>query len=571
MTDRWHRALQGRGVAGAGVLAPFVQGAVGGVLAFEVSDRSTPLRWGREAADAWTAAGTSVLRACVGRRPLRRLPRPAPPEPFLVWGPRPEHSLDGPSFGLPFLVAQLLHADAISVEAPLAATGEVVGESIRAVAGLESKLRALLEAADQSLTVLLPTENEMEARRVVEALLRERAGLHAQFAKRGLLARLQPFELARVQRWADGRSIGCELVFVRRPVEVREWLARNGAGWVAPSSVVDRERAIELLRAVSEATPIVGGAPLLRDVTEPLCANASSDSHSTLSVVTQILRRNEGGRSETIEALPPDIERRLSRRARRVALAHRLQSCVDGDDDAALAAALEQAELVLAWSEDAAPDWDTGEFRLAGAVGRAYAARLELAQAQSWQARALDGWRELGEASARSGDLAYPLCELLRLSGVLGDEPLFQALQDDVEQVRIAANPAVRGFVEAARLGALRWLQPACLPTELLQAERLVSRADWARLGAVAFPEHAARLRQEAMEHTHASHRQAMALYVRLEAAAADPLLTQEAAGALLDMAQRPDHQQLPRLCRRLLEQRGAIEAVRALARVMPY
>lgn len=146
--------------------------------------------------------------------------------------------------------------------------------------------------------------------------------------------------------------------------------------------------------------------------------------------------------------LPHDWFSQQTRARRRALVAHLVQNATDCVDES-WADAEHLALDHLAQPED----WEQADLRLAGALGRAYAAWHRWEDAELQLGRAASGWLENGWV----GEASYPMCELLRVMGILGDEGGVAATVERVE--RLITDPDVpdisRQFLELAVIRAL--------------------------------------------------------------------------------------------------------------------
>lgn len=566
---RWERALQEFRPAWrtlAGVRAPFVgAGASGGVAVLGARTGGVAHAFlPPTIEEVWLPVARWVMHARLGRSRLARLPRATPPQSSTILAPVGVANLEGASFGLPFLLAQLERALGLPGAATRACTGAVnaAGE-VLSVAGLEPKLRALLETTDAPLTIFVAAADRAGAARLLELLTLERQAAAGRLLEAGLARRAGPAGEALAEAWRALPWAAHRLVPIARAEELVALLAP------APTPLT-QEAAAELLRASFEREPPTGGWQNFRSALDARLAEAPEALRPLLVSARDVAARHEGGVARVLPPLDAASAAGLTRRARRLVLAHRLQSCADSNDDPELERAREEALSTLAFPPHGAPDWDEADFRLAGAVGRAFASRLALEEALLWQLRALEGWREVGLGAAHSGDLSYPLCEVLRLAGALDRPDVLAAVADDLETMELHGTPVGQQHVRFARARAAVLLGAPEAAT-LVHALEGVEPSSHLRLAARCFPDKARELRESALAQASAEARPGLELLLRLEAVADGGALPDDAVLALLEEAARSEAQQLGRVVRLARVGRSPLEAVRYIARVFAY
>lgn len=395
---------------------------------------------GRTARETWVeAAQLAALHLPLLVDP-EALGRRSPPD-LLPHSPYPDVDLvDGPSFGLAFVLAQLSRAAAAPLDADLVATAAVGRDGrVEAVDGLGPKLAALRAWAPGVWRVLVARSQVDEATALAGGL--EILGIERIEEASALAFRDHPLALAPTTAWPDAaaRARAAQGYFrlaTQPPRESLRWTALA----VAADALAARSEGVDRWRA----------------------AFAASVAH------------RHDGRAVPVPTAPPGL---LRGELEVVVLAHRVQAVTDGvTEDWEPVAAEAEARLPPPGREYQA------DLRLLGALGRLYAAWGHAPRARELLGRALAGWTDLD----REDDASYPLSELLRLEGVAGDAAALAALAARVGEqagrpgeayVRLAAGVGWALCGDPDRAAGL--LDGRAFPWERSAAHVQASRLRW--------------------------------------------------------------------------------------------
>jgi hypothetical protein len=300
--------------------------------------------------------------------------------------------VDGPSVGLAFALLHLSRAAGVPIAADLAATAEITADGhLRPVDLLPQKL---------------------------DAVRRWAPGIRRLLVARGQVVPADPgMEIVRVsdlgEAWArafDEPSFDAGLA--------RVWAADPRAAAEAASGfyrLVLREPGSALRWAA-----VRRGTAALRSIVD-------GDDRWRADVAHAVASRH-AGEPLPLPAPPPGFRPRRPHRLQ--LLAHRVQAHNDAVEPDWQAVAAEALAAVAPPGEEHPED-----LKVLGAVGRLYAAWGEWEEAVPLLSRVIDAWFDLEEPPEAS----YPLCELVRISGLYGDHTLLR----DVAQraARCGAHP----------------------------------------------------------------------------------------------------------------------------------
>jgi hypothetical protein len=381
-------------------------------LAVVTLPRALPVLWSsvRRYHDAWLRAVHLVL-----------LPTPASslaPAPAASRASR-ERLLDGPSFGLSFLLALASLVLEEALPGDLAASGGLHPSGrVDEVGGLEGKIEVLAREAPGVRRLLVAASQEGLARAAVAAVGAPFQVIGVASAARAIDVALGP---ALVDRLVEAGSDGEQR---RELVDAFFRLALQGRGQAVDWS------------------PVARAAALARDRWEGL----GGEDRRRLEFARAVALRHEynEGRmpmpeSTWLGALPASL--------RLAIVANYVQQSADtGEPEPALV--IQEALRHLVRGREAfAP-----HLRLLGALGRLLAVTGEPARALEYQMEAAAGFLERLERD----DVSFPLAEWYRLAGALGDRARFDGAETVRRTVEAQGGFATgQPYVELARAKGL--------------------------------------------------------------------------------------------------------------------
>lgn len=393
-------------------------------LAEQLLPRVLPVMWRSVAA----ASGQGPRARCLA----------GSPHPHLRHGVtlQPQARLEGPSFGLSFLLGLASAVLGVPLPEDLAATaalrecGRLAG-----VAGLAHKLRALTEICPRVTRVLVAAENKEEAKRLAGDAL---------------------------------RVIGCATIadaFREALPDPTKALERLGDK-TAPADQPQHVRAFFRLAtgpraAVPEWTPIAAAA----DVMLERWSELGPLDRERLDIARQIAHRHASN-TGTPFALSAALIAATPQPERTALLAHRAQQAADGEAPRAevlqLAAELER-HLVRG------PDAFPAHLGLLGALARIWAVTGRPEDALRAQEDAAQGWLDRNEPAG----VSQPLSEMLRLAGALGDAAAFARACETRRRAKVSGAftaPGSESYVTCAHARALASLEPSDEAVPLLRS-----------------------------------------------------------------------------------------------------
>ncbi len=241
-----------------------------------------------------------------------------------------------------------------------------------------------------------------------------------------------------------------------------DFSGRALAGTLVPSSRRSEARAALFAAALRESRVALGWS-LVADLASGLMSWCAADERASfeLRFVRDVARRHEGWSA----LLPwPDDEELApyDEQTRGTVLAHVVQSASDGGGVQTVRLYAERAEASLeGGSSDA--------LELRGALGRAWAACGDYERASSSLARVVEAWLPIRPAQA-----SRPLCELLRVEGILGRSTEVQRWRRFVDtELASALDAESRRYVDLAVGRALVQVGQREEGLEVLGAARL--------------------------------------------------------------------------------------------------
>jgi hypothetical protein len=331
-----------------------------------------------------------------------------------------ENLLDGPSFGLPFLLALASLVLERPVPPDVAASGVVEPDgSVLPVARIDEKILVLACLAPRVGRVLVAPADEEAAR----AAARE-AGTD--------------LEIRAVATAAEAlqEAFGDELA---------SWGTRAGQDSSARPRIVaslfrlalsGRSHAVSWRPVEAAARAALDGWPDLAD-----------GDRRTLEFVAAVAARHDRN-AGTLAEPDPEWLQAMPALLRIEVVAHFVQQSADtGTPDVASAERLARQHLPPACEAHA------GQLRLMGALGRLRSVTGSPREALALQQTVAETF----ERAFRYGDMSYALCECFRLAGALGDEEAFE--RAEALRARAASAGALGSeddpYVEVARLTAM--------------------------------------------------------------------------------------------------------------------
>jgi tetratricopeptide (TPR) repeat protein len=217
--------------------------------------------------------------------------------------------------------------------------------------------------------------------------------------------------------------------------------AREGALWAENLDVgwtVER-----LFTLALESSSVPCGWPVLGALAVGLLRRLREPVLRWKAAFVRDVARRHGGEPARIDGLTDDLLEAFPVEIRLRLLAHMLQSAADGDPGKIP----EYAEVCRQELEHRTASLSPGRAVLHGALGRALAAVGRYEDALLPLRQAMEDWQRLDPASA-----SYPLCELLRLLGILGRRDSL----DDLES-RVRPFLEQRPSTVSASFVALAW------------------------------------------------------------------------------------------------------------------
>lgn len=363
------------------------------------------------------------------------------------------NALGGESYGVMLALAMASRAIGLPVREDLAGTGSLARDGsgrIDPVASdsLERKLRILWERAPRVRFVLIPAQQELEAREI----LRRVPGWEPEHLDLKPVATLsEALSLA-----FDDPSAVADRVISRNPTDrqideqVRRFLRILDDGH----------------RAAAEWAPVAAAALLAM---ERWRSRLTDCQRWLLQVTLAVAQRHEsnGGR---IPNIAQPCLKALRRPDRLSILRHCVQHATDtGTPDPAETLALASAELPADDRDDSAET-----LKLAGAIGRLYREQGDLHAARALQRRALTGWIELGR---HLEEASFPLSELLLLAHLARDRDCWEQAVAARESLAPWFDPVDRAYIDLAHARAALTLDTDPVSAVIARLERLV-RAD---------------------------------------------------------------------------------------------
>lgn len=341
-------------------------------------------------------------------RPLDRPPHSA--TQLFKRGRGADHVLDDRSFGLPFLLAAVSVLTDRPVPAHIAATAALREDgTFVSVAGLQTKLELLAEAALAVDTVLVAEEQREEAERVARGLVRPLSVLAVADAEQAVERVFAGARDAAPSAWHDDAR-------ARTVTEELFSLCRDGAA-VSHWRAVERTASWLALRFAAST----------RWGTRARFAALVAARHANGDAVAM--------RWEDFVKPGGDYTR--------VIAAHVLQAAADAGVDE-LPTYLDRARALLPDDPD-----EPSALELLGAIGRALAALRRYDEAAVALARAARAWLD----STTPREASYPLSEWLRVAGLLGDDATWDDAHATTEVYlnRVDRDDYGQYFVRAAR------------------------------------------------------------------------------------------------------------------------
>jgi hypothetical protein len=363
------------------------------------------LRFGSEARASWDVAVVTLPRALpvlwssVGRyheawlrarhlalRPTSRAAAPAPSRAAR------ERLLDGPSFGLSFLLALASQVLEEPLPGDLAASGALLPSGrVQEVGGLEGKLEILAREAPGIRRVLVPSSQESAARAAAAAVGASFAVLGVATAAGAIEATLGPVLVSRLVAAGSDRDKRLELAdaFFRLVLLGR----REMVDW----------------------SPVARAAALALDAWDDL----SADDRRRLEFAGAVARRHDENQGEL-----PVLESRwldgLAAPLRVAIVANYVQQSADAGAPVPAVVVREAHRHLVRGREAFQP-----HLGLLGALGRLLAVSGDPERALEYQMEAAQGFLERMEPES----VSFPLAEWYRLAGALGDRPAFDAAE----------------------------------------------------------------------------------------------------------------------------------------------
>lgn len=338
-------------------------------------------------------------------------------------GAGPDVHLDGDSFGLAFLLAAVSRRLGLAVPCDLAAVGKIDARGdVGRVGGLKKKIEILVDAGKGLRRLLVPWEQRDQADELVQTL----GGTLKVIGVRRT-------ETAVKEAWPDVLD-RLEEVWRQPGVAAR---AADGLFWEA---LYDRATLLDW-----------GGLAAAAGRLERLLTDAGDEDAAWRARIARCIADRHDSRPEPLD-LPEERVSRFRPTIRRALVAHAIEGAADAASDGWEEVAAE-ARHHLGPAGREGPE----ELRILGALGRLQAAWGRYDRASELLRSALGGWLEL----RMSSEATRPLCELLRVRGIVGDAsevdelihgPLHECLADPM------TTDLSRGFVALARGRAMAHL-----------------------------------------------------------------------------------------------------------------
>lgn len=328
-------------------------------------------------------------------------------------GTRRDEALDGTSYGLSFLLASASLLLQVALPPDLVASATLAEDgSLGAVEALPEKISLLVGSGLGVGRLMVAASQEESARAAVAACNGSVQVLGVRTAREAFAQVFNDAHQRLVQQWSH------------------------------PDDIKRAARRLYLM-ALGSGSPILDWKAVARGADFLLSQLAEGEpAFDEATVAGKIAKRHTGEPSPM--PWPTDaFLQRLSRPLRQVHMAHVLQSANDAGTSALM-------EIVSSIQKElpSARECYEPQLVLRGAVGRALAALRHYEEASPYLRETVEAWRELG----RIQDASYPLCELLRVIGILRDADALSSLESLLREFRASPllSPDSRGFLRLA-------------------------------------------------------------------------------------------------------------------------